>query len=1564
MRKLKLLLTATALLLLGGISVNAQDAGTYYIQNVSNDKWLAPGNNWSTQASVLNHADYWKLAKISDGVYTLESVVSNGGTSYYLNGTYCDGGATNFTFTAVDGKANTYTIANASGGLLTTNGTTVDVSGTDAAAVASQWKLWSTSDMTKGMAAATVENPFDATYLIKDHDLGRNNRDYSAWSNTNATAPKSSGDFQGATVFSIEAYCKTFDVKQTLSGIPNGVYAVRVNGFYRQDGSNANLPYVYANDSKTTLPVRTGTENNMQDAAVSFVAGNYLSDPAYVQVTDGSLTIGVKTEGNSCWTIFKNFHLAYYGNVTVAEVLLAEYVKAYNEALTEAQAFTEGSMFAQAWSALQDAISDNTLDLNNVTQEQLETATANLRAANTAATTAVKAKTCYDSAVTLINGGTNVDLTSIVENASFEDGNLNGWTTVNGGAPANNNNWAKDGTWYVERWTPNGDNQNHLTDGTLTHDALVLPAGLYTITAKAQNQEQKNGVAGTGYFLYANDEKVEITGTNEYSTSVLLSTDKSELVIKFALEGCTGNWISCDNIRLTYVGEDFPEYTLVTGKMNADVAAAQTAADEAFQASKTVANYNTLTAAIANAQASKDAYAAAATAIENANALKEAHNFASAAAYTTFAEAITAIETPYTNNTLSTSDANAAGTTLGTVITGWHAGANGAAVKYMNDGFSLNDFDAALYINTWSNEGETDGSNFKVPFYEYFAGEGSALGENTWTGQLSGLENGLYSVSAWVRVRSKNAETSAKDLYGISMDVNKGTAVDVTEGDTVAVNEGYGRFQHKVYTTEGLVKDGILNVNFNIAADNNIHWLSFKNIKYTKVRDLTPEEAAVVPADLSIDATKTVFKGKTVTLTPTSTTESASIDGYLSWESDDENVATVENGVVTGVGYGTVNITVTSTLNAEATATCAVTVTAPLITEAENLDFSEGPTVTDGITIRTYAKDKTGSDVSGMQEVSGWTIDSNGDAKAAGIVEYGSNIGMGAASSCYAPATDPEGNAGNVLGMVGVWSGSVQYIQSVKLPAGYYTIEVPVYMTKVTNANELTKNLIGVILDDGTEYLASTKTYTNGAWKTETISFTVAEETYGKLSLGLINPNTGSANSQRLYIDGVTVTYEPFASPDDYADLNSAIEAKDNKILGFQEGEYAPYNNVAVLEALAAAKAIDQTANNPQSTVQNATATLTAATWNAANTAEVNAFFDGSFEYDYSGQEGNVQPLGWYRVEGTYSGDGYNVRYVTIPEGVTGNTSNHGLFGKFTMMYGAETGYSLPLKAGVYSLTFNYGGWNEKGSRIIKVYNAGNEAQVLPVSTVTAADNTGDKTASSWRAFSAKIVVPADGDYIFSFYRENTSSQNQLVLTDLKMFSVPETNVKMAVSNAKYGTFIAPFDVTIPEGVEAYTIDGTEGNTLTLTEVWTTIKANTPVLLFSENVVNENKAGYSIATNDTYTEGLLTGVYAPTLAPVGSYVLQNHDDKVGFYRVADGKEPTVGANRAYLTVSTEAREAFFFGDDQTTAIHALKALTEGNAEIYDVNGVRQNTLVKGMNIVKMSDGSIRKVMVK
>lgn len=1171
------------------------------------------------------------------------------------------------------------------------------------------------------------------------------------------------------------------------------------------------------------------------------------------------------------------------------------------------------------------------------------------------------------------------DVTSYIVNPSFTSKNAQGWT--------------RSGSYGNQQWGQSTMESWNATNVVVQQELRGIPNGKYRVTAdiisgpgatkaafvfaigtsKISSSVVSVEASANNYTTMSN----EVAGNTLTADNVVVTNN----AITIGFDQSTG-WIVADNFKLYYLGEDLSIYQ----DAYSEAVDAANAVDQdapmlgtALTALQTaLSNYGTgvdtsdkdalLTAtsalgtATTNATTSIAAYAKAKTAIDAAEDLQTNNNFVTSAAATTFAEAIANIKTPYNNATLANDAATNAATTLGVVAVGWHAAAtNTPASNYMGSAWP-----STYTINDWSVEGESDGSDYVVPFFQDWIADANSLATKTLTGTVSSLDNGLYSVSAWVRVRAKD-ETAATDATGITMDVNGGgegdyAAVDVTEGTQV----GSTQFQMATYTAQGLVKDGNLTLNFNVLDGNNVSWLSFKNIKYTKVRDLTAEEAAVTPADLAIDATKTIYIGKTATLTPTSTTDDASIDGYVTWTSSDESVATVANGVVTAVAYGTANITVTSTLNTEATATCEVTVTAPLITEAENLDFSDGPVVTDGITIRTYAKDKTGSDVSGMQEVSGWTIVSNGDAKASGVVAYGSNIGLGAPNSCYAPATNPDGNAGNVLGMVGVWTGSVQYTQNVKLLAGVYTIEVPVYMTKVTNTEALTKNLIGVILDDGTEHLATTTTYTNGSWKTETIQFNISEETYGKLSLGLTNPNTGSANSQRLYIDGVTVTYEPFATSDDYADLNSAIEAKGGKTLGFQAGEYAPYNNVAVLEALAAANAIDKTANNAQSTVQAATAALTAAAWGEANTEEVNAIYDGSFTIQ-TVPATNTKPLGWSRHSATANASdgtdsGYETRLVTLVDGVT--DSNVGMMTKFHAFYGDQTGYTMPLKANTYyALTFKYAGWNNTPTMHINVYSE--DGTRLAQSDNFDSQN-GETDASKWTEYKYVFQTADAGNYVIGLIKNSgATTQNQAGFTEFNLIQVPETSVNMAVTDAKYATFIAPFEVTIPDGVTAYTVTApTEGNTLTLTEVETSITANTPVVLYSESVVNENKAGYSIATKDSYTTGLLTGTYTQIAAPNESYILQNQDGKVGFYQVNTAEaQPNVPANRAYLTAPANARPAAFFFDSEATGINAINALTTGEAEIYDVNGMKLQKLQKGMNIIR-SNGKTYKVVVK
>ena len=309
------------------------------------------------------------------------------------------------------------------------------------------------------------------------------------------------------------------------------------------------------------------------------------------------------------------------------------------------------------------------------------------------------------------------------------------------------------------------------------------------------------------------------------------------------------DWAVFDEFKLYYLGEDLDIYVAAYN----DAVDAANAVDQsapmlatALSALQTaISTYGTgvdetsksalleatsaLTSATTAASNSITAYAAAGSAIETAEALQVNNNFVTAEAATTFDEAINAIKTPYGNGTLTNEAAASAGATLGVIAVGWHAEAtNTPASNYMQSTWPL-----SIAVNDWSVEGASDGSDYLVPFFQDWIGDANSLGVKTWTGTLTGLTDGTYQVSAWVRVRAKNG-TAANDATGITMDVNGGDPEDVTEGTQV----GATQFQMDTYTATGYVINGTLRVNFNIAEGNNISWLSFKDVKYTRTGDL------------------------------------------------------------------------------------------------------------------------------------------------------------------------------------------------------------------------------------------------------------------------------------------------------------------------------------------------------------------------------------------------------------------------------------------------------------------------------------------------------------------------------------------------------------------------------------------------------------------------------------------------------------------------------------------------------------------------------------------------------
>ena len=338
--------------------------------------------------------------------------------------------------------------------------------------------------------------------------------------------------------------------------------------------------------------------------------------------------------------------------------------------------------------------------------------------------------------------------------------------------------------------------------------------------------------------------------------------DEGTLDLKVAVPDWHGShWFIFGNTTVTYYSDltDAQKTVLINTAesvgnlaMNADVKTALTTALTNFKASATLDTYNTLSSAVTDAENSANAYASAKTALDNREKLYEDNNFITADAYQIY---YTEPLAKYEARTLTTDEANAINNPY--AISGWRADAN--TNKFMGSAYGITDYNGAVpYVNTWSKEGESDGSNFKVPFYEYWVGDGDILGDKTLTTTKTGLTAGkVYKVTAWVRTRLSNKQTAP--VKGITMDAG-GSSVAIT-GTQVGSSQLY-LDNYTVYGTAD--SEGTLTVNFKVAGTN-ANWLSFQNLKY--------EEATVTALDESSDNTIADASDAYVTLNRSFSTE-------------------------------------------------------------------------------------------------------------------------------------------------------------------------------------------------------------------------------------------------------------------------------------------------------------------------------------------------------------------------------------------------------------------------------------------------------------------------------------------------------------------------------------------------------------------------------------------------------------------------------------------------------------------------------------------------------------------
>lgn len=195
-------------------------------------------------------------------------------------------------------------------------------------------------------------------------------------------------------------------------------------------------------------------------------------------------------------------------------------------------------------------------------------------------------------------------------------------------------------------------------------------------------------------------------------------------------------------------------------------------------------------------------------------------------------------------------------------------------------------------------------------------------------------------------------------------------------------------------------------------------------------------------------------------------------------------------------------------------------------------------------------------------------------------------------------------------------------------------------------------------------------------------------------------------------------------------------------------------------------------------------------------------------------------------------------------------------------------------------------------------------------------------------------------------------------------FSAASAKQTVTVSAAGFSTTVVPFNAAVPSGLKAYNVEAINAdNTIAVEEV-TSVVAGKPVLLEGEGTFTFEASGASVAASaGALSNGILTASYAGLDVTGGGYVLQNQEEGVAFYKFEGAR--SMKPFRAYIPATgASGAKTLNIGIGESTGIMALNHADATTAVRYNAAGQKLNGMQKGLNIVKMSNGEVKKVFVK
>lgn len=859
-------------------------------------------------------------------------------------------------------------------------------------------------------------------------------------------------------------------------------------------------------------------------------------------------------------------------------------------------------------------------------------------------------------------------------------------------------------------------------------------------------------------------------------------------------------------------------------------------------------------------------------------------------------------------------------------------------------------------INTWSHEGETDGSGMVIPFFQDWVGSGSIAADATISNSAAYLKPGIYEVSALIRVLNEagGAAPSGATLYA-----NEGST-DACAG-TSCTNGVYG-----TYTVKGTVgTDGVLTFGIKVA-NANFNWVSFKDfrlqylgaasidqLKATLKEKMTEAQAYVADSPKGIAAivnaaiaqgnntqdTEESLNAAITALTQAITlaeqaapvTEAfkalmATCQSYANHSSAEESVKQAFQKAMTDAQ---------AALDAATTVEAIQETIQPLQTACETY-------ILNAIPEKGYPFDYTFLMDEANNSGNGWT----------------KNVSQGNIQNFnYKESSEKNNGKLQKTGFMEAWdanpyAATLTYTRN-ELPNGHYKVSAYAFTT-VNGNTSFTANGKEVKMDN------STALYTN-----PTIEDVIVDE--GKLTVGLNTSDanwTGITHIQLQYLSQLTdaeasakakealyakleeagnmdtetnVGTEAFQIPE------TAVEAFD---AAFDKANDIYTNSQKVDEIEAATKALDEAIKAFQNPVLNAP-------------KEGELFCIANISEGFAYKNNAVSPI--YNEAKANDGE-YDLKWFHIVD------ANYAQALKFTPVEGQQNQYTI-------SFTDEEGNTRYFSTQALAGYIDTDKNEVSTRHDRIRA------TKEAEKALPFEISLAREGVYKLknTLHGSNIGSTNDdgffttNNLSDLSLVKAEKANVTLSITAAGWCTLILPFDAEIPQGFEVYSCTGTEvpvgTSTALVLEKAESIEAHTPYIVKGKEGDTYDLSEYGTALKDQYATGLMTGTFTQQKAVANTYVLQNQEGKVGFYKVMAGSEPTIKPYRAYINADVaEANIVALLLPGIGTGIDGIVA-EDALVNVYDLNGilVRENVklgqalegLSKGIYIVNGTKKAVK-----